>query len=423
MFAVPAETALSRIDTPLSSGWSPRATAQVARATAPVAEPEVLQLVTKRADFEALEAEWTALFDRAGRSEQMFQTFNWLWHWANHFTPEDTRDLAIVTIRRHGRLVGVLPLAIERMLGLRQLVFMGAPVSQYGDAVIEAMVSRDDVLARALDFAIVEARVDVVRLAKVRDDAAIAVVAARGAAFVTGAEEAPYIDIATAGTFAAYEQRFSTKARKNRRRLERRLEERGRVEATWNLTGKVGADAAIATLTLKRAWLKSRGQLSRAFADPCTDRFFAAIAAAEQRPVGAAIALLTSKGEIANAAISVVVKGRQALHILAYGLKFEKCAAGILHVEKLIAHAFENGVTTFDFLAPRHDYKLEWADGAVRVADYALPVTRAGTVYARVYLAFVRETLKAALKAAPGVAKAPLSLVQRYAGAIATWRR
>lgn len=385
----------------------------------PVPKHEALQLVTTRAGFEALEVEWNELFARAGRSEQMFQTFNWLWHWANHFTVGDADVLAIVTIRAGGRLVGVVPLAIERVLGLRQLVFMGAPVSQYGDAVVDTDHCDSAMLERALTFAAATARADVMRLAKVRDDAVIAGALGRLNATLTSAEEAPAIDMTNAGSMAAYEARFSTKARKNRRRLERRLDERGTIDLQWSLNGHAAGDAANATLVLKRAWLKSRGQLSKAFADRRVDDFFASACADQNRPTGAEVHVLRSGGEIANAAISVTIKGRRALHMLAYGLKFEKCAAGVLHVEKLVARAFEDGVETFDFLAPRHDYKLEWADGVVRVGDYAVPVTRTGKVYARVYLGAVRETIKAAAKAAPGLlqnrCRSSVSLLQSAA--------
>ena len=47
-----------------------------------------LSLITDRAAFEALEADWNDLFARAGRPTQVFQTFNWNWHWARHYLPD-----------------------------------------------------------------------------------------------------------------------------------------------------------------------------------------------------------------------------------------------------------------------------------------------------------------------------------------------
>ena len=360
-----------------------------------------LALISSRTGFEALEDEWNQLFERAGRSEQMFQTFNWLWHWTEHFCTPGMNSFAIVVARREGRLVAILPLAVERVAGLSQLVFMGAPVSQYGDALSEPLADRDAVLSDALQFAIATTRCDVVRLAKVRDDAMIATVLKTLKAEMTGFEDAPFADLAAAGTQAAYDERFSSKNKKNRRRLERRLAEHGAVGLDWSLSGTPAAHAARTTMVLKRAWLKTRGQLSRALADRRTEAFFADVCSGIHRPCGAQVSLLTAGGEIADAAITVTVKGRQAIHILAYGLKFEKCAAGILHVEKLVARAFASGIVTLDFLAPRHDYKLEWTDGVMRVADYAVPVTLVGKAYTRIYLKHVREALKAVLKSVP----------------------
>src|SRR5437763_14248091 len=107
----------------------------------PGSEPEALRVVVdvirERAGFDALEPEWNDLFRRAGTSAQLFQTFNWNWHWANHYVPA-TRgarsglSLAVVTVRRDGRLVMLWPLVLERVAGLEVLKWMGEPLTQYG---------------------------------------------------------------------------------------------------------------------------------------------------------------------------------------------------------------------------------------------------------------------------------------------------
>jgi CelD/BcsL family acetyltransferase involved in cellulose biosynthesis len=101
------------------------------------------ELVSDRASFDALEAEWNDLFRRSGGGAQVFQTFIWNWHWCNHYLPAANEgstaiSLAVVTGRRAGRLVMVWPLVSESAAGLRQLAWMGEPVSQYGDVLVEA---------------------------------------------------------------------------------------------------------------------------------------------------------------------------------------------------------------------------------------------------------------------------------------------
>jgi CelD/BcsL family acetyltransferase involved in cellulose biosynthesis len=95
-----------------------------------------LQLIAERADFDALENEWNDLFARAGKPPHVFQSFNFCWHWANHYltpSPDDATEikLSIVTGRRNGRLIMLWPLVSQRMRGVRQTFWMGEPVSHY----------------------------------------------------------------------------------------------------------------------------------------------------------------------------------------------------------------------------------------------------------------------------------------------------
>jgi CelD/BcsL family acetyltransferase involved in cellulose biosynthesis len=359
-----------------------------------------LDIIRTRAGFDSLESEWNALFAAAGRSEHMFLTFNWLWHWANHYLPASA-ELAIVTGRRNGRLVLIWPLLIERTAGLRQLAFMGAPVSQYGDVLIADMADKTSALEHSWSFMLQMARPDLVRFTKVRSDATIAPLLAGKGFRTTSTEEAPAATLSAAPTYADFEQRFSPKLRKNRRRQLRRLEERGPVEIKVLAGTAEAAGAARATMTLKRAWLNSRGLVSKAFADVRIDAFFADAVSSTTRPCGVEISQLSSNGECADVSISVTCKGRRAIHILAYALKFEKVGAGNHHLEVALQKAYADGIEIYDFLAPRHEYKMEWADTVVAVSDHALALSPLGKLYADIYLARVREGIKRVLKTLP----------------------
>jgi CelD/BcsL family acetyltransferase involved in cellulose biosynthesis len=162
---------------------------------------------------------------------------------------------------------------------------------------------------------------------------------------------------------------------------------------------------------LKRGWLNARGLVSRAFADTRIDAFFADASRGAGRPCGLSVSRLASCGEGADVSISMTCKGRRALHILAYSLKFERFGVGNHHLEVSLRRAFTDGVQVYDFLAPRHTYKLEWSEGVMPVEDHVKALGVAGRVYADVYVARVREAGKAALKALPR------SLTRMIAGA------
>jgi CelD/BcsL family acetyltransferase involved in cellulose biosynthesis len=360
--------------------------------------------VTDRGAFDALEPEWTALFERAGRGTQVFQTFNWNWHWCNHYLGErggSAPALAVVTARRAGRLVMVWPLVKERIAGLSQLSWMGEPVSQYGDVLMEEQPDAAALLREAWSFIAAELAPDLVRLRKVRDDASVAPLFSERDALPTLRLEAPYLDLASAADFAAYEQRYSPRSRRNRGRLRRRFAERGAMAIECHQQGPRARDLATHAIALKRDWLKDRGIVSPALFDPRMEGFFADVAEGADHPAGCQVRALTSDGEAAAIEITVLCKQRTVMHVIVFNLAYEKAGAGVLLLEESIARSFDNGGRVFDLLAPADGYKLDWADAATGVTDWALPLSLKGWLYARVYLGFAREGIKRALSALP----------------------
>jgi CelD/BcsL family acetyltransferase involved in cellulose biosynthesis len=365
----------------------------------------VFDLVQTFAGFEALEAEWNSLFERAGTDRHLFQTFNWLWHWANHFLPRDTDGagvrLAIVTTRVADRLVMIWPLVVERSGPVTELAWMGEPVSQYGDLLIEDGPDALAMMREAWAFVTRETGADVLRLRKVRQDSKVAPFLAELGATVTSDLKAPYLDIGSAPSFAEYEKRYSSNAKRNRKRQRRRLEDRGPVSLTW-LEG--GAEAEAFTeqaFRFKHVWLRQRGIVSPALTDPRTAQFFADVTRADIRPAGCHVLALKCNDQPVALEIGVKCLGRSAIHIIAYDPEFEKTAAGALLMEDSIRRACDDGLKVFDMLAPGDGYKLEWADDAVGVRDWAKPVTLLGRAYVTVYVGLVRNGLKRAIGALP----------------------
>lgn len=371
---------------------------------APRSGPCEFTLVTTRAAFDALESDWNDLFDRAGQGIQIFQAFNWCWHWCNHYLDaapgEHATSLAIVTGRRDGRLVLVCPFVVKRVAGLRQLNWMGAPVSQYGDVLIEDGADLQ-LLRDAWRFVQTEIAPDVARFRKVRDDAAIMPLLDELKARSIEQLEAPYLDIASAKDFATYEQRYSPRSRRNRRRLGRRLEERGEMVFEHLTGGARAKEVATLAIAMKRDWLKDRGLVSPAFADPRMDRFFAAVAEGAVRPVGCVVSTLMSAGEAAAIEIAFHAKDRIVMHVIVFNLEYEKAGAGVLLLEKTIADSFDTDCRTFDLLSPADGYKLDWSDATVGVHDWVLPASFKGWLYARLYLDLTRNTAKAVINALP----------------------
>jgi CelD/BcsL family acetyltransferase involved in cellulose biosynthesis len=360
-------------------------------------------MVSTRAQFDALGDDWNDLFERAGCSSQVFQTFNWNWHWANHFlcdTPNSPR-LAIVTGRVDGRLAMVWPVAIEPGNRLRSLVWMGEPVSQYGDVLVEEGPCRLAMLRAGWQFLGLNVKPDIARLGKTRADAAVAPLLAELRAISTVQLAAPFLDLKSAPTFEAYAERYSMKARKNRRRQMRRLEEDGPVCMRLLEPGEEACRLMGEIFAMKQAWLDKKALISSALSDERTLAFFKAVSAAGPRSPGTRLSALMCGDVLAAASVGFICRERAAIHIITYDRAFEKAGAGALMLERTIAASLQAGVGVFDMLAPANAYKKEWADGAVEVNDFAVPFSMAGRAYIRGYLEFVRPTMRAALLAMP----------------------
>ncbi|MCB1520327.1 MAG: GNAT family N-acetyltransferase [Hyphomicrobiaceae bacterium] len=347
--------------------------------------------------LEAIEDEWNELFARAGRSIHVFQTFNWVWHWCRHFIDDRNRGtpaIHIVIARRQGKLILIWPMVRERVHGLMRLSFLGEPVSQYGDLLIDDIADGARVLDRAWTFVCGDAGADTIHLRKVRRDSNIAPLLASVGARTTETLAAPYLDLTSAPDFAAYEKRYSPKARKNRQRQMRRFESRAPASVGIFTGGRRARELSDTAILMKRAWLKDKGLVSTALGDPRTLAFFADAAEANVRPVGCTVIAFETRGEPAAIEVAFDCKGRRVVHILVYALKFMPLGPGQLLVESSIAASYDRGIEVYDLMSPADAYKLDWADASIEVNDWAIGMTAPGRAYVHVYLGFLRARLK-----------------------------
>ena len=361
-----------------------------------------MQLVTTRDAFDALEPEWNDLFARSADASRLFLGFNWNWHWCNHYLGSDGSTLAVIAARHEGRLVMVWPLVQQRSWGLRLLSFMGAPVTQYGDVLIDrSSPDHRAWLQQGWDTLNATLRPNVVLLRKVREDSAIAGLMRQIGATDVNPQRAPCIDLRAETSFEDFEQRYAAKVRKNRRRKRKRLEECGAI-GFRKVTGASEIAASIAqAMQQKRSWLDRQQLVSTALADQRFDAFFSAAATSTDHPAGCEVRELTLDGRAIATKITVTNGAHRGLHFTAYDRASEKHSPGSLMFEEMIAAAIGEGVTNFDFMAPAAPYKLDWTETTVAVADYGVPVGVIGALYHDVYLQRIRPRLQQIAKTGP----------------------
>lgn len=366
------------------------------------------ELITERSHFDALECDWNALFAESGHSHQLFQSFNWNWHWCNHYLDTDSAlTLSIVTARRNGHLVMVWPLVRERRAGMTVLSWMGDPVTQYGDVVVEQGPGKADLLAQGWTYVTKHIGADYIYLRKLRADAEIAPILAAANARTTARSEAPYLDLTADVDFETYQQRFSKKTRRTRRRKHRRLNDRGSLSFAQYDGGADARSIAIQAIQMKWVWLKKLALYSRAFDDERIRDFFADVAEGADHPAGSRVSVLYSADDVAAIELSLICKGRAALHVIVYELDFEQQSPGTLQLEESFKHAFDQGLQTYDLLAPTSRYKKEWSTGSIAVNDHAVPLSLRGRTYVDLYLCGLREGAKHIMDTLPPAVRRP----------------
>lgn len=369
-----------------------------------VASPELtFDVIHHRSDFDRLEDDWCALFDRCGTGHQVFQTFHWLWHWCNAFLSDDDYKsaLAIVTGRKAGKLVLAWPLIVYRSGGLAKLNWMGQPVSQYGDILFDDKACSFTDLEKSWTYILTNVKADVACLRKVRADAAVAPLFQNIDCKAIALDKAPYLDLSNAKNYEDFEKQFSTKSRRNRRRLRRRLEERSTIAVENHHANNIKDALVRDAISLKKRWLKSRGLFSAALRDHRTEKFFENATTSTEHPTGCQTTTFGVDNVNAAIAVSFTVKKHQAVHIIVYDVDHEKSGVGVLMIEETIRAAIEQGTETFDFMAPGDKYKFDWADRSVDVTDWSCALSRLGRIAMRLKLPEIPQVVKKTTQALP----------------------
>ena len=371
----------------------------------------LFETLTNTAAIDALSPEWSALSQASSRSQQVFQSFEWLAVWRSFYIGNRTRA-AVITGRTQGRLVFVWPLVIERRFGLRILSGMGEPLSQYCDAIIDDAVG-DAERDAALDY-VASLPVDLVWLRRVRDDAAITASLQRRFGAGMARQTAPTVDLTGIGDAAAFGRRFSGKLRSNRNRRRRRLQEQGPLSFAQCGPSPEATALVRTALRFKRDWARRRGILAPYLSDPRFEQFFVKATEAEGGVPGLCVSAMRRGTEILGIEISVLFKGTLFGHVLAPNPDHLSLGVGGVLAEMTVLNALKRRYSAVDLLAPADPYKLEWATGSTGVGDYVVPLSAAGRVYARLWVSFGRDLLKGiARRAGPGIA----AMSQRL-----TWR-
>lgn len=336
-----------------------------------------VEAVTGLAGFDTLRADWNELFDRAAAPHQVFQNHALLSAWAKAYAADGQR-LTIVTARTGGRLVAMVPLVRRRRLGIDMLQFMGAPIAQFDDMLLDPACG-DGVLA-AVWSGIERLGADLLQARRIRED---------GAFWRLGRRETVIFETMEA-PFAALSERvegdqagpaYSSKDRSNLRRRMRRLGERGVLALGSCPPGAKALKLVEPAIAMKIAALRRQGVYWGTVGRAQFRDFFDHVATDPQSRL--LVSSIELDGRPIGIDLSFLCKSVGFGHVLATDGAFEKEGLGQLLVHHVFAEMRKQGATHFDLLAPADSYKMHHADGVKKVESRAYAFTARGRLAAQ----------------------------------------
>lgn len=347
------------------------------------------------AELAALRPEWEEL-ERLSDPASVFQSFAQISIWSRHFLagPQVHGRLHVAMVREAGRPVLILPLVVSRGGPMKLARIAGDPIAQYSEILLDP--ARADRAAFEAALASVKAAgVDAIILRRVRAESRLLSFAAGKLRPGTGQDAAPFADISAFADYDAYLRSLSKNMRKGLRNRKHHLDAKGEAQFEVLAGGPEARRVLADAMGLKRQWLIQRGALSAAFLDPNTKECLLDLAE-DGEGAGSIVTRLVVNGELAAIRFGFEHQGTYFAYISAYDQKFAELSPGKMVMEFYMSQAHQRGLRRIDMLPPADRHKSDWCPGEMQVADYTLPLTAAGLLYA----GFYQERLRPALRRA-----------------------
>jgi CelD/BcsL family acetyltransferase involved in cellulose biosynthesis len=291
-------------------------------------------LKTRTADgldgLRSLKPQWDRLHIACNGS--LFQSHAWMTAWAEAIEGQDQGDIRVLVVDDRC----IVPLIVQRRLGVRRLRWLGVEVTDYCDVIGEG---KD--LAASIRAALPPA--DIVELRQMRNDRQASRIF--GASIKTGGQTCPYITLA------------DTEPPKDILYAERRA---------GVLMHHVAVDAAERTLVVdfviarKRASLVRRGIDTTEF-DGRVTPFMRCLPTLDY-PAGTKpyFSSLELNGQTVAAQVGFIEAGALLYYLPAYDAAFRQHSPGHLLLLSLLREARSMGLTTIDLLRGHEPYKFKW---------------------------------------------------------------
>jgi len=352
---------------------------------------KILHTVQDMAQFET---EWRELEDRAAKSTNVFQSFDWCMNWARTCTIDnDCYQIHVVTVSRGNQCLLIWPMMTTCSGPFHILSWLSEPYSQYGDVLAFDDGNLESNLQLAWQKLQAHPFADSIRLRHVRDDATIAPFLKANARYDGQVDHAPFLEIEKFPTEAAYETRYNKNQRRRRKRIHKNLEQFGPISFTANRKCENFLHTLDLAIREKRKWLSSRGLYSKPIMGDELQSFFHSLAKNAKTLTPVSSQLNAGDREV-SFEIALRYKNRHLGYITAHDTALTDASPGRLHMDFSQRTAINDGMAIFDLMVPADPHKKTWSSNAMQTCDYSSHLNARGAVYTAFYLNMLRPVLR-----------------------------
>ncbi len=354
-----------------------------------------MNVATSLKSFERLEQGWRRLETSSHVPATVFQSFDWVKTWCEiHAQPESQVRIMVLAGYTNNRLVFVLPLSIDKMLGIKRATWLSQPIAQYGDILCDKTEDQMRWMEFAITFLKQTRAVDILQLRHVRQTSNLFPFAKMQMGDGKLNERAPYLDLTAFQTDADYDARYDSRQRKHRKKVRKALEEIGPINFV-QLNAQEDIDQAIDYAVFeKRSWLKQRGRFNTTMACPKHTAFLKALSRLQSQGATLQVTQMSAGEQKISWEASFIYNGVQYCYLTAHQAGFTDKSPGRLHFDLSQRHSLAGGIKAYDLMVPYDHYKESWSSAMEPVNDYYLALSLRGTSIGNTYLGKMRPFLR-----------------------------
>jgi CelD/BcsL family acetyltransferase involved in cellulose biosynthesis len=331
--------------------------------------------------FSEIEPEWRAFEAQADGTA--FQSFDWVSAWHRHIGAREGVTPAIVIGRQRGRILFILPLALQPGT-LRRVVWLGSFLNSCNAPLLARDFSN---IVGTTEFLPLWRQVvqllrdrlphDLIDLDKIPETVgaqANPMLALR----VTRHANDTYLTHMTGTWDEFYAAKRSSSWRKTDRKRRRRLAELGEVQF---MTAETPADIAqtIDALIAQKKDLYASLGVANLFEQPGYKEFYLGLASDPKCRNLVHVSTIKVGPTIAAASFGLTFHENYDYVLAGYSRgELDAFSPGTIHLLELMRYFLERGFKTFDFNIGDAPYKREWCDLELKLYDYMAPATLRG---------------------------------------------